>query len=142
MDGIDDCHTCKSALLGGNGSRFGALTSHKEYVQGASNLLYPTNGVMEILQKCEEYFKSLAASDSLLSLNHQSNQSPHSCFPSSLAIFQPVTSTGEGRQAAHRPVLPAKAQDLSAPQAQGSMCRDFEQNLCWRGISLRKVGKR
>ncbi|CAN7975988.1 unnamed protein product [Ixodes persulcatus] len=68
MEGIDDCHTCRSTLLGENDSQFGALTSHKEYVQGASNLVYPINSVMEVLQKCEEYFKSLAASDSLLGL--------------------------------------------------------------------------
>ncbi|CAN7945895.1 unnamed protein product [Ixodes pacificus] len=68
MKGIDDCHICKSALLGKNDNRFGALTLHKEYMQGASNLLCPTRGVMEMLQKCEEYFKSLAASDSLLGL--------------------------------------------------------------------------
>ncbi|CAN7995335.1 unnamed protein product [Ixodes pacificus] len=68
MEGIDDCHARKSALLGGNDSRFCALTLRKEDVQGACNLLYPTNGVMEMLQKCEENFKSLEASDTLLGL--------------------------------------------------------------------------
>lgn len=68
MEGIEDCQTCKGALLGGSDSQYGALTLYKEYVQGANNLLYPTDDVMNVLQKCEEYFKSLAASDSLLGL--------------------------------------------------------------------------
>lgn len=65
MKGIDDCHICKSAVLAGNDSQFGALTLCTEFVQGASHLLYPTNGAIEVLQKFNEYFKSISASNSL-----------------------------------------------------------------------------
>lgn len=65
---IEGCNRCKSALLGRNDSRYAGLTLYKEYVQSANHLLYPTDEVMDILHKCEEYFKSLVHSDSILGL--------------------------------------------------------------------------
>lgn len=65
---IEGCNRCKSSLLGRNDSRYAGLMLYKEYVQSASHPLHQTDKVMDIVRKCEEYFKSLVYSDSILGL--------------------------------------------------------------------------
>ncbi|KAL1474110.1 hypothetical protein MTO96_038232 [Rhipicephalus appendiculatus] len=63
-----DCQPCRNMLVGTDNGNYNTLIDLKEYVQGAHNLLRPSNVVMSVLLRNEERLKGFVTADTVLDL--------------------------------------------------------------------------